>query len=137
MNNNKTRDALPPINFKALDEALLQMADIVVPDWLPGGVRKGHEWVCGSLAGEPGTSCSVNLITGAWADFADHERGNGLLSLFAAIHGLTQAKAAVQLARIWKLEDVAGLVKTAGGATPAPAPNPRPAPPPRWPASWG
>ena len=100
MNNNKTRDALPPINFTALAEALLQMADIVVPDWLPGGVRKGHEWVCGSLAGEPGTSCSVNLITGAWADFADHERGNDLLSLFAAIHGLTQAKAAVQLARI-------------------------------------
>ena len=131
MNNNKTRDALPPINFTALAEALLQMADIVVPDWLPGGVRKGHEWVCGSLAGEPGTSCSVNLITGAWADFADHERGNDLLSLFAAIHGLTQAKAAVQLARIWKLEDVAGLVKTAGGAAPAPVANPRPAPPPK------
>ena len=131
MNNNKTGDALPPINFTALAEALLQMADTVVPDWLPGGVRKGHEWVCGSLAGEPGTSCSVNLITGAWADFADHERGNDLLSLFAAIHGLTQAKAAVQLARIWKLEDVAGLVKTAGGAAPAPVANPRPAPPPK------
>ena len=41
MNNNKTRDALPPINFTVLAEALLQMADIVVPDWLPGGVRKG------------------------------------------------------------------------------------------------
>lgn len=125
------REDLPPIDFKALDAALLAMADTVVPDWLPGGVRRGHEWVCGSLAGEPGNSCSVNLVTGQWADFADEMRGNNLLSLFAAIHGISNGKAAAQLARVWGLEDVGNLVKVSGSASAAPAVNPRPAPPPK------
>lgn len=126
------RQELPPIQYKALADALLPMADTLVPQWLSGGQRIGHEWKCGSLAGEAGDSCSVNLVTGQWADFAgDDEKGNDLLSLYAAIHDLTQAKAAVQLARQLGLEGVAGLVMTPAGAPLAPVVNPRPAPPPK------
>lgn len=119
---------LPPINFTALADALLRDADNLVPRWLPGGDRRGHEYVCGSLAGGKGSSCSINLVSGKWADFASDEKGNDLLSLYAAIHGLSQGKAAAEVAREEGLEDVAGIVKGAD-ASAAPRP-PRPAPPP-------
>lgn len=119
---------LPPINFTALADALLRDAENLVPRWLPGGERRGHEYVCGSLAGGKGSSCSVNLVSGKWADFASDEKGNDLLSLCAAIRGLSQGKAAAEVAREEGLEDVAGIVKGAD-ASAAPRP-PRPAPPP-------
>ena len=122
------KNDLPPINFTALAEALLRDADNLVPRWLPGGERRGHEYVCGSLAGGKGSSCSVNLVSGKWADFASDEKGNDLLSLCAAIRGLSQGKAAAEVAREEGLEDVAGIVKGAD-ASAAPRP-PRPAPPP-------
>lgn len=121
---------LPPLQFAALAAELLKNADTLVSAWLPGGVRRGHEYVSGSLAGGKGSSCSVNLTTGAWADFSSEERGGDLLSLYAAIHGLTMAKACVELARAEGLESVAGVVKGADGAAPAPRP-PRPAPEPK------
>lgn len=121
------RAPLPPINFKALAEALLAMADQLVPEWLKGGKRRGHEWVCGSVDGEEGNSCSVNLTTGQWADFNDDKQGGDLLSLYAAIHRLEMGKAAVQCARDYGLEDVAGVQRDARHA---PAPRP-PAPPPK------
>lgn len=125
------RGALPPINFRALADALLANAEVLVPMWLPGGHRSGPEWVCGSLAGGGGRSCSVNLRDGRWADFSSDERGGDLLSLYAAIHGLSMAKAAVQVAREQGLEDVANIVAGHGGKPVQPAPNPRPAPPPK------
>lgn len=129
------REELPPIKYKALADALLPMADTLVPRWLPGGRREGHEWKCGSLAGGKGSSCSVNLTTGEWSDFAgrDDDAGRDLLSLYAKIHDLTMAKAAVQLAREHGLESVAGLVKTAAGKPVQPLANPRPAPAPKAP----
>lgn len=118
------------MNYAALADALLPMADDLVPQWLPGGVRRGHEYVCGSLAGGKGGSCSVNLNTGQWADFASEEAGADLLSLYAKIHQLTMAKACVELARQLGLEQVAGVVMTAEGKAP-PVREPRPAPPPK------
>lgn len=125
------REELPPINFKALADVLLHMAEQLVPVWLSGGQRNGHEWKCGSLAGEAGNSCSVNLVNGKWGDFATGEQGNDLVSLYAAIHGIKMHEAAVQLAREHGLESVANVVKTAAGGSVVPAVNPRPVPPPK------
>lgn len=86
-----------PIDFERLARTLLDMADRLVPAWLPGGRRNGHEWTCGNLAGEPGDSCSVNLTTGAWGDFATGDKGGDLISLYAAIHGLNNGQAAIRL----------------------------------------
>lgn len=113
---------LPPIRFAELARALLEQADRLVPMWLPGGARRGHEWVCGSLSGGKGSSCSVNLTNGRWADFAADESGGDLLDLYAAIHGLQMAQAALQVARETGLEDVAGIVRGASdGAAPPPS----------------
>ncbi len=105
-------------------------AEHLVPAWLPGGVQRGHEYVCGGMSGGAGSSCSVNLNTGAWADFATGEQGGDLTSLYAAIYGLPMGKAAVQVARDEGLEDVAGVQHAAPGNGNTPAPAPRPPSPP-------
>jgi hypothetical protein len=128
-----SRAPLPPINFKALADALLARSEHLVASWLPGGRREGHEWKCGDLRGSPGDSCSVNLRTGQWADFAggDEDKGGDLVSLYAAMHGLDMGKAAVAVARDEGLEDVAGVQRSATHVAPVrpPAP-PAPARPP-------
>ncbi len=124
------REPLPPINFAALADALLSRADTLVAAWLPGGVQRGHEYVCASLSGGTGSSCSVNLVNGKWSDFANEDRGGDLVSLYAAINSLTMGKAAVQLAREEGLEDVAGVQPARAGSPSEPPRAPRPAPAP-------
>ncbi len=121
------REDLPPIKYAELAEALLARADRLVAAWLQGGEIVGHEYKCGSLAGGKGGSCSVNLNNGKWSDFHTGESGRDLLDLYAQIHDLSLAKAAVQVAKEEGLESVAGLVKHGGGAgAVAAAANPRP-----------
>lgn len=121
------RDPLPPINFAALADALLARAGTLVPEWLPGGVQRGHEYVCGSVQGGAGTSCAVNLVKGKWADFASGEQGKDLVSLYAACYDLSMGKAALQVAREEGLEDVAGVQPVRAG-TDVPKREPRPVP---------
>jgi putative DNA primase/helicase len=121
------REPLPPINFAALADALLARAHQLVPAWCPGGAQRGHEYVCGSVQGGAGDSCAINLSTGKWGDFASDERGNDLVSLYAACFDLPMGKAAVQVAREEGLEDVAG-VQPARDAQDAPKREPRPVP---------
>lgn len=116
--------ALPPIDFVGLNAYLLGNAEALVAAWLPGGKRVGHEYVCGSLSGGAGRSCSINLNSGAWADFQSGEAGGDLVSLYAAIHGMKQHEAALELRGHAAMGDAAP-VRTS--ARPAPAPKPPPA----------
>lgn len=125
-----SRAPLPPINFKALAEALLAIADRLVPQWLPGGKTVGHEYFCGDLTGGPGSSVAVNLKNGRWGEFNGDEVGGDLLSLYAAINELSPAQAALQVAREEGLESVAGIVSVAGGGGAKSPPPPRPPSPP-------
>ena len=82
------------MDFAEMNNELLSNAEAVLHEWLPAGVRRGHEWIVGSLAGEPGESLSINMRTGVWADFAaPADRGGDLVSLYAAIHRVSQADA--------------------------------------------
>lgn len=87
------------IDFAGLNTALLGNAETVVSNWLSGGKRVGHEYVCAGLGGGEGRSCSVNLNNGKWADFQSGEKGSDLTSLYAAIHGMDQGAAARELLR--------------------------------------
>lgn len=129
MTSRPTGDQLPPIRFEALAGALLGRAEVLVGQWLPGGKREGREYKCGSLSGGAGSSCSVNLDNGRWADFATDDQGGDLIALYAAIFSLEMGKAAVQLARELGLEDVAGVRRADGAAPAPPPPRPPPAPP--------
>ena len=95
---------MQPHHFTAINSAALPRLEALCARWLPGGKRIGAEWTCGSLRGEPGRSCKVNLRTGRWADFATGERGGDVVSLAAAVHRLPQAEAALRLARMLGLE---------------------------------
>jgi putative DNA primase/helicase len=119
---------LPPIQFADLAAALLPDAEQLLAKWLPGGKREGHEYKCANLQGGAGGSTSINVTNGRWSDFATGEKGGDLVSLYAAIHSLTMAKAAVQLAREEGLESVAGVQGgRTGPARPAVAAAPPPA----------
>jgi len=72
-------------SFTDVAKAALADAERLVPQWLPGGVKVGPEWKCGSLDGEAGSSMSVNLVKGVWSDFATGEGGADLIDLYAAI----------------------------------------------------
>lgn len=70
---------------------------------LPGGVKDGPEWRCGSLAGEPGRSFALRLSgerAGIWCDFASGEAGDAL-DLVAQCACGGDKRAAVRWAKAW------------------------------------
>src|SRR5437763_15477305 len=76
-------------------------------DLLPAGHREGHEWRCGSLAGEPGDSLGVHLRgtkAGVWSDFSTDQKGDAL-DLVRAVLGLGMPEALSWSRRWLGLED--------------------------------
>lgn len=85
------------MNFQSLAAELLNQSRSLVPSWLPGGKIQGHEYCCGSISGGPGDSFRVNLDKGAWAEFSGDLKGGDLISLYAAIKGLSNGDAYKEL----------------------------------------
>ena len=95
------------VDFAAVNAAALPALEALCARWLPGGRRIGAEWVCGSLSGEGGESCKVRLAgprRGRWADFATGARGGDVVSLAAAVAGISQAEAARRLVQMLGVE---------------------------------
>lgn len=91
------------IDFAQLASALLDRANTLVPQWLDDGHREGHEWKARNPMRDDKRigSFSVNLVTGAWADFADGDaKGGDLISLYAYLNGMNNGQAARQLMRV-------------------------------------
>lgn len=80
-------------DFEGLNQILISRAPGILMEWLPGGRMRGAEYVCGNLKGGEGESCSVNVKSGKWGDFATGETGGDLISLYAAIYGHSQGAA--------------------------------------------
>ena len=78
-----------------------------VQGWLPDGKRVGGEWVARNPTRadrKPG-SFSINLTTGAWADFASGDAGGDVISLFAYLfHGGDNVAAARELAGQYRID---------------------------------
>lgn len=92
------------VDFASVNRAALARLPDVLARLLPGGKRVGLEWHAGSLRGEPGDSCRVNLRTGRWADFATGDKGGDPVSLAAAVASVPQAEAARRLGRMLGME---------------------------------
>lgn len=125
------REPLPPIQFEALNDALLDRIETLVPMWLPSGSLKGLEYFVHSFWRSEKTPslsvCMKGARIGKWQDHGGEHKGGDLISLYAAIHGMNNGAAAVQLARELGLESVAGVMPAQGApkvAKPAPAPAP-------------
>jgi len=120
--------------FAAIAAAALSQAESLVAEWLPGGRKEGAEWKALNPTRADGKigSFSVNLITGAWGDFACDDKGGDLVSLYAYLfHYGDQGKAAVELAdrfgiTLPPLEK--GRKRKSKAATPPPAPAEPPKP---------
>lgn len=85
------------IDFQALRSRLLADARGLLPQWLPFGKWRAHEFVCGGLDGSPGESLSINSKSGLWSDFASGETGGDLIDLYCAIKGIDTKQAAIDL----------------------------------------
>jgi len=67
------------MNAAEVKNLLSGRAEEVCAMLLPGGKRRGAEWMCGSLGGEAGESLKVHLVgskAGVWADFAASQGGD-------------------------------------------------------------
>ena len=56
------RAPLPPIRFADLAKALLDQAATLLPQWLPDGTQRGHEYVCAGISG--GRDCTTSGASG-------------------------------------------------------------------------
>jgi len=87
-----------PIDFAGIAAQLLFAAESHLKSWFPAGRIKGREFCIGDISGADGESLKVNLDTGRWSDFADaNVSGGDLISLYAAIHRISQPEAARRL----------------------------------------
>ena len=107
------------IDFKKLNSELLSQAHYLLSQWLPGGKLVGNEYTCGDLSGGEGQSLKVNINTGMWADFAQDIKGGDLISLYAAIHGMSQIDAARELSGKTEVDQSSSSLTRRSSVTPS------------------
>lgn len=95
------------IDFDAVNRSLMHGYDAHVSKWLPGGKREGHEYKALNPTRSDSHigSFSINLNTGAWADFATGDKGSDPVSLYAYLFTRgDQGKAAKELAEELRID---------------------------------
>lgn len=87
------------IDFKSVASQALNSLDTLLSEWLPLGKRDGHEYKSPNptRADNNAGSFSINLNTGAWADFATDDKGGDAISLYAYLFGVDQLEAAKEI----------------------------------------
>ena len=102
---------------------LAKRAETLCAELLPHGHRDGHQWRCGSLAGEDGGSLAVEMRgerAGLWLDHNGGVDGGDALDLVAQCRYGGDIKAAIEWALSWLgWSDIAAPAPT----RPAPAPQ--------------
>lgn len=88
-------------DFKRINAAALASIERILSRWLPDGKTHGQEYqaINPTRSDSKLGSFSINLNTGAWADFADDTaKGGDLVALVAYLEGVKQGEAAKRLA---------------------------------------
>lgn len=87
------------IDFRSVKAGALNQIESVLNRWLPGGVKKGPEYVAlnPTRSDTKLGSFSVNISSGAWSDFATGDTGD-IVSLVAYVDGCSDKEAAERLA---------------------------------------
>ncbi len=107
------------IDFDTLKKAALGSLESLLVEWLPAGKRDGHEYRVGDLAGNPGSSLSINLNTGVWCDFSSGDKGGDPISLLAAIRQCKQGEAARELSERLQVGNLTAKAQTGSFGRPA------------------
>lgn len=88
------------VDFDRVREGARQNALAICRRLLPGGTLRGNEYVARNpkRADRTPGSFSINVRTGAWADFATGDKGRDLIGLVAFLFDLPRITAAQKLA---------------------------------------
>jgi len=116
--------------------ALAERIEQLVRELLPGGVREGRIWRCGSVAGEPGTSLAVDLTgpkRGIWVDHANPDHRGDALDLVRLSLDVSTAEAIAWSKRWLGIDEGEAH---APRRSPAPPVRHEPDRPPTWPRIW-
>lgn len=92
------------VEVSEVSRLLAERIDALVQQWLPHAVKEGHEWRCGSVAGEPGRSMAIHASgprVGVWADFSDDSKRGDALDLVAWVGFNGDKKRAFAWAKSW------------------------------------
>lgn len=87
------------MDYAALNRELLPNLDCLLAVWLPDGRKAGKEYLARNplrLDQNTGSFC-INRFTGRWSDFATHDRGGDIISLYAYLNQISQSEAARRL----------------------------------------
>lgn len=115
-------------DFERVARGALQSIDAVLARWVPDGKRQGHEYVAlNPVRNDQRTgSFSVNINTGAWADFATGDKGGDLIALVAYTDGIKQAEACKRLAEFLRIDSTKTTATSASLTSAATKPRENP-----------
>lgn len=90
----------PTLDFRRIADAALASLETLLHEWLPSGHREGHEYKAlnPTRSDTRAGSFSVNINSGAWADFATDDKGGDAISLYAYLNAVSQPEAARAIA---------------------------------------
>lgn len=82
------------IDFQAIKSLALGNIETVLNQWLPGGKIVRGEYLCGTMQGGDGQSCSTNIRSGVGSDFSTGDSWGDLIDLVAQRENIKMSEAA-------------------------------------------
>lgn len=86
-----------PLDYQRINAIAISNIEAVLNSYCPGGTMRGHEYVCGTMFGGPGESCSTNVNTGVGSDFSADIKWGDPIDMVAKIKGIRNSEAAQEL----------------------------------------
>ncbi len=108
------------IDYPTLARLALPQAREILEKWMPGGKVVGREYLCATVHGGAGTSCSTNITTGIGGDFATNQAWGDLIKLVTVVDGVPPHEAAARIARFIGTDLTKPLPPLPPIATPSP-----------------
>jgi phage/plasmid primase-like uncharacterized protein len=87
------------IDYPTLARLAIPHARAILEAWMPGGKFVGREYLCATIKGGAGTSCSTNINTGVGGDFATDVAWGDLIALISKADTIPPHEAAAKIAK--------------------------------------
>jgi len=91
------------IDFATIKAISLNNIESILHRWQPGGKQVRGEYLCGSIEGGKGDSCSTNISTGVGSDFASGEAWGDLIDLVSQREKVSMGEAARVLSEFLRI----------------------------------